>query len=119
MHYGEDEFTPWGPIQDVKSDHVMHVVLRLEKPDFVLFTGNSTPMVPTGTHWHPLAPPGTPWYPLVPPGTPHYWRSIAIAIQDYVLLLRLARQDFILFTNYNIGHWGPPLNGRGEPQIKS
>lgn len=40
LHYGEDEFTPWGPIQDKNSDHVMHTVLREEKPDFVLFTGD-------------------------------------------------------------------------------
>lgn len=40
MHYGEDEFTPWGPIQDQHSDHVMHSVLGAESPDFVLFTGD-------------------------------------------------------------------------------
>ena len=43
LHYGEDEFTPWGPIQDINSDHVMHSVLNSEKPDFVLFTGTVGP----------------------------------------------------------------------------
>ena len=41
LHYGEDEFTPWGPIQDKNSDHVMHSVLTAERPDFVLFTGDT------------------------------------------------------------------------------
>ncbi|KAL5258139.1 hypothetical protein ACHWQZ_G012929 [Mnemiopsis leidyi] len=41
LHYGEDEFTPWGPIQDKNSNHVMHSVLTAEKPDFVLFTGDT------------------------------------------------------------------------------
>ena len=87
MHYGEDEFTPWGPIQDVKSDHVMHVVLRLEKPDFVLFTGNSTPMVPvvpTGTPWHPLVPP-------VPPGTPRYPTLLEVYSYSYTRLCTITK----------------------------
>ncbi|GAM20786.1 hypothetical protein SAMD00019534_039610 [Acytostelium subglobosum LB1] len=40
IHYGEGENTLWGPMQDVNSTRVMKTILELEKPDFVLFSGD-------------------------------------------------------------------------------
>ncbi|XP_022882859.1 probable inactive purple acid phosphatase 16 [Olea europaea var. sylvestris] len=40
LHFGEDAWMDWGPIQDVNSVKVMSTVLDKEKPDFVIYLGD-------------------------------------------------------------------------------
>ena len=40
LHFGEDAWTAWGPLQDVKSLRVMEKILVQEQPDFIVFTGD-------------------------------------------------------------------------------
>ncbi|KAH9313888.1 hypothetical protein KI387_022515, partial [Taxus chinensis] len=40
LHYGENAWTDWGPLQDHKSNRVMSNVLDIENPDFVLYLGD-------------------------------------------------------------------------------
>eukprot|EP01027_Heterolobosea_sp_BB2_P016149 GEZU01023024.1.p1 GENE.GEZU01023024.1~~GEZU01023024.1.p1 ORF type:complete len:149 (-),score=23.06 GEZU01023024.1:90-536(-) len=40
VHFGEGEDTLWGPEQDVNSTRVMNLILSIEKPDFVMLTGD-------------------------------------------------------------------------------
>ncbi|KAM1306687.1 hypothetical protein ACFX2H_009038 [Malus domestica] len=40
LHFGEDAWTHWGPLQDVKSIKVMSSVLDDETPDFVIYLGD-------------------------------------------------------------------------------
>ncbi|KAJ7529662.1 hypothetical protein O6H91_15G061000 [Diphasiastrum complanatum] len=40
LHYGENAWDAWGPVQDVNSSRVMDFVLDVEKPDFVIFLGD-------------------------------------------------------------------------------
>jgi len=107
MHYGEDEFTPWGPIQDVKSDHVMHVVLRIERPDFVLFTGD----VLTGNNINSNA---TEYWkyvvsPCVQADTP--WTHV-FGNHDDLSQSNGSREDLLAFDmQYNLSHTLPGYHG--------
>ncbi|KMT15094.1 hypothetical protein BVRB_3g062150 [Beta vulgaris subsp. vulgaris] len=40
LHFGEDAWTMWGPLQDVHSTKVMASILDQEKPDFVIYLGD-------------------------------------------------------------------------------
>ncbi|KAL1555360.1 putative inactive purple acid phosphatase 16 [Salvia divinorum] len=40
LHFGEDSWTEWGPMQDLKSVGVMSAVLDDEQPDFVVYLGD-------------------------------------------------------------------------------
>ncbi|KAG6414141.1 hypothetical protein SASPL_126859 [Salvia splendens] len=40
LHFGEDAWTEWGPIQDFNSMGVMSIVLDDEQPDFVVYLGD-------------------------------------------------------------------------------
>ncbi|GLJ13421.1 hypothetical protein SUGI_0211940 [Cryptomeria japonica] len=40
LHYGENAWTDWGPLQDQKSSKVMATVLDKESPDFVVYLGD-------------------------------------------------------------------------------
>ncbi|KAG8865406.1 hypothetical protein FRB96_000296 [Tulasnella sp. 330] len=40
LHFGENPWNVWGPIQDQKSVVVMQKMLKLEKPDFVAINGD-------------------------------------------------------------------------------
>ncbi|CAI8602101.1 unnamed protein product [Vicia faba] len=40
LHFGEDAWTNWGPLQDVNSIKVMNKVLHDETPDFVIYLGD-------------------------------------------------------------------------------
>ncbi|CAL5207605.1 unnamed protein product [Lathyrus oleraceus] len=40
LHFGEDAWTNWGPLQDVNSIKVMNTVLDDECPDFVIYLGD-------------------------------------------------------------------------------
>ncbi|KAG8986442.1 hypothetical protein FRB93_005274 [Tulasnella sp. JGI-2019a] len=40
LHFGENPWKAWGPIQDQKSIVVMRDMLKLEKPDFVAINGD-------------------------------------------------------------------------------
>ncbi|EPS59164.1 hypothetical protein M569_15645, partial [Genlisea aurea] len=40
LHFGEDSWTEWGPMQDLNSLRVMSNVLDLEQPDFVVYLGD-------------------------------------------------------------------------------
>ncbi|KAK9922165.1 hypothetical protein M0R45_030645 [Rubus argutus] len=40
LHFGEDAWTDWGPLQDVNSVRVMSTVLDAETPDFVIYLGD-------------------------------------------------------------------------------
>ncbi|KAK1292707.1 putative inactive purple acid phosphatase 16 [Acorus calamus] len=56
LHYGENAWTDWGPVQDVNSDWVMSTVLDIEKPDFVVYLGdvitaNNLPIHNTSLYW--------------------------------------------------------------------
>lgn len=39
-HYGEAPHTNWGPAADIKSSNVTMNILEIERPDFVIFTGD-------------------------------------------------------------------------------
>lgn len=56
LHYGENAWTDWGPLQDQKSDRVMANVLNMENPDFVVYLGdvitaNNLPMPNASKYW--------------------------------------------------------------------
>ncbi|KAK7267296.1 hypothetical protein RIF29_19965 [Crotalaria pallida] len=40
LHFGENAWTEWGPLQDVNSIKVMNTVLHHEDPDFVIYLGD-------------------------------------------------------------------------------
>ncbi|XP_021858505.1 probable inactive purple acid phosphatase 16 [Spinacia oleracea] len=40
LHFGEDTWTSWGPLQDIHSTKVMSFILDQEKPDFVIYLGD-------------------------------------------------------------------------------
>lgn len=40
LHFGENSWTTWGPIQDILSNGVMSTILDLEKPGFVVYLGD-------------------------------------------------------------------------------
>jgi hypothetical protein len=40
IHLGEDSWTEWGPEQDVKTFVAIHTLVRAEKPDLILLTGD-------------------------------------------------------------------------------
>ncbi|CAJ2673380.1 unnamed protein product [Trifolium pratense] len=40
LHFGEDAWTNWGPLQDIHSVNVMNTVLDYENPDFVIYLGD-------------------------------------------------------------------------------
>ncbi|KAI4300832.1 hypothetical protein L6164_034164 [Bauhinia variegata] len=40
LHFGENAWTQWGPLQDVNSIKVMNKVLEDETPDFVIYLGD-------------------------------------------------------------------------------
>lgn len=40
LHYGENAWTDWGPLQDENSDRVISTVLNMENPDFVVYLGD-------------------------------------------------------------------------------
>lgn len=47
LHYGENAWTDWGPLQDIKSHQVMSLVLDGEKP-------GSTSRIPSPSHLMPI-----------------------------------------------------------------
>lgn len=56
LHFGEDAWTNWGPLQDVNSIKVMSFVLDQEKPDFVIYLGdvitaNNIPIANASVYW--------------------------------------------------------------------
>ncbi|KAK1317583.1 putative inactive purple acid phosphatase 16 [Acorus calamus] len=56
LHYGENAWTDWGPVQDVNSDRVMSTDLDIEKPDFVVYLGdvitaNNLPIQNASLYW--------------------------------------------------------------------
>lgn len=70
LHFGEDAWTSWGPLQDVHSINVMSSVLDHEKPDFVVYLGdvitaNNIPIANASLHWDQAVSPtrdrGIPW----------------------------------------------------------
>lgn len=40
LHFGENAWTTWGPLQDLASLEVMKTVLDLEQPDFIVYLGD-------------------------------------------------------------------------------
>jgi hypothetical protein len=48
IHFGEGEDVWWGPAQDTNSTRVMRAVLRAERPDLVIFSGDQI----TGNNIH-------------------------------------------------------------------
>ncbi|XP_027366666.1 probable inactive purple acid phosphatase 16 isoform X2 [Abrus precatorius] len=40
LHFGENAWSDWGPLQDVNSVKVMNTVLHHENPDFVIYLGD-------------------------------------------------------------------------------
>ncbi|KAI0077617.1 Metallo-dependent phosphatase [Panus rudis PR-1116 ss-1] len=40
LHYGENPWDDWGPVQDINSARLMRTVLASEKPDFVVLNGD-------------------------------------------------------------------------------
>jgi hypothetical protein len=40
LHFGEEPYTPWGPIQDFKSRRAMGKILDTESPDLVVLLGD-------------------------------------------------------------------------------
>ncbi|KAK2454271.1 putative inactive purple acid phosphatase [Trifolium repens] len=40
LHFGENAWTNWGPLQDIHSLKVMNTVLDYETPDFVIYLGD-------------------------------------------------------------------------------
>ncbi|PIA48289.1 hypothetical protein AQUCO_01400705v1 [Aquilegia coerulea] len=70
LHYGENAWTDWGPIQDVNSDRVMSTILDKETPDFVVYLGdvitaNNLPTANASLYWEKAISPtrarGIPW----------------------------------------------------------
>lgn len=70
LHFGEDAWTNWGPLQDVHSTKVMSSILDQEKPDFVIYLGdvitaNNIPIANASLYWdQALSPPknrSIPW----------------------------------------------------------
>lgn len=70
LHFGENAWTEWGPIQDVNSVKVMSTVLDAEAPDFVVYLGdivtaNNIPIQNASLYWDEAVSPtrarGIPW----------------------------------------------------------
>lgn len=70
LHYGENAWTDWGPVQDQNSDRVMSTVLDKETPDFVVYLGdvitaNNLPIPNASLYWDRAISPtrnrGIPW----------------------------------------------------------
>ncbi|XP_068342170.1 probable inactive purple acid phosphatase 16 isoform X2 [Pyrus communis] len=70
LHFGEDAWTHWGPLQDVKSIKVMSSVLDDETPDFVIYLGdvitaNNIAIKNASLYWDQAVSPtrarGVPW----------------------------------------------------------
>ncbi|XP_020590077.1 probable inactive purple acid phosphatase 16 isoform X2 [Phalaenopsis equestris] len=70
LHYGENAWDEWGPLQDVKSDRVISNVLDNETPDFVIYLGdvitaNNLPTPNASLYWAQAISPtrnrGIPW----------------------------------------------------------
>ncbi|KAK9154768.1 hypothetical protein Sjap_002248 [Stephania japonica] len=70
LHYGEDAWTAWGPLQDVGSTRVMDNVLDFESPDFVVYLGdlitaNNLAIANASLYWDQAISPtrsrGIPW----------------------------------------------------------
>ncbi|XP_021741074.1 probable inactive purple acid phosphatase 16 [Chenopodium quinoa] len=56
LHFGEDAWTKWGPLQDVHSTKVMSSILDQDKPDFVIYLGdvitaNNIPIANASLYW--------------------------------------------------------------------
>lgn len=56
LHYGENAWTEWGPVQDDNSDRVMSTVLDKETADFVVYLGdvitaNNLPIPNASLYW--------------------------------------------------------------------
>ncbi|XP_023526627.1 probable inactive purple acid phosphatase 16 isoform X1 [Cucurbita pepo subsp. pepo] len=70
LHFGEDAWTDWGPLQDANSSRVMSTVLDLENPDLVVYLGdvitaNNIPTANASLYWDQAISPtkarGIPW----------------------------------------------------------
>ncbi|KAF8396201.1 hypothetical protein HHK36_017814 [Tetracentron sinense] len=70
LHYGENAWTDWGPLQDVNSNKVMSTILDHENPDFVIYLGdvvtaNNLPVANASLYWDQAISPtrdrGIPW----------------------------------------------------------
>ncbi|KAJ6794236.1 putative inactive purple acid phosphatase 16 [Iris pallida] len=70
LHYGENAWTEWGPVQDDNSGRVMSAVLDRENPDFVIYLGdvitaNNLPIPNASLYWDRALSPtrsrGIPW----------------------------------------------------------
>ncbi|XP_031473567.1 probable inactive purple acid phosphatase 16 [Nymphaea colorata] len=70
LHFGENAWTDWGPLQDINSQAVMSTVLDREKPDFVIYLGdvitaNNIPIQNASQYWDQAIAPtrerGIPW----------------------------------------------------------
>ena len=40
LHLGEDEYTDWGPMQDIKTWRVLDTIIPLENPDLIVLSGD-------------------------------------------------------------------------------
>jgi hypothetical protein len=40
LHFGEEPYSPWGPIQDFRSVRAMEKILDVESPDLVVLLGD-------------------------------------------------------------------------------
>ncbi|XP_057982694.1 probable inactive purple acid phosphatase 16 isoform X2 [Malania oleifera] len=70
LHFGEDAWTDWGPLQDRNSIRVMSTILDQETPDFVIYLGdvitaNNIPIQNASLYWDQAISPararGIPW----------------------------------------------------------
>ncbi|XP_019426789.1 PREDICTED: probable inactive purple acid phosphatase 16 isoform X2 [Lupinus angustifolius] len=70
LHFGENAWTDWGPLQDVKSIMVMNTFLHHETPDFVVYLGdvitaNNIMVANASLYWDQATSParnrGIPW----------------------------------------------------------
>ncbi|CAL0299499.1 unnamed protein product [Lupinus luteus] len=70
LHFGENAWTDWGPLQDAKSIMVMKTVLHYETPDFVVYLGdvitaNNIMVANASLYWDQATSPtsnrGIPW----------------------------------------------------------
>lgn len=70
LHFGEDAWTDWGPLQDANSSRLMSIVLHHENPDLVVYLGdvitaNNLPTANASLYWDQATSPtkarGIPW----------------------------------------------------------
>ncbi|KAA0053825.1 putative inactive purple acid phosphatase 16 isoform X1 [Cucumis melo var. makuwa] len=70
LHFGEDAWTDWGPLQDANSSRLISTVLSYENPDLVVYLGdvitaNNIPISNASLYWDQAISPtkakGIPW----------------------------------------------------------